>query len=115
MTHPVTQDDVWARRRRNLRVLLAVNETHGTKLASDAGLSPNTVTRFLNGSSKTLSSDTLARILPIIGLRSVDELDAENPFSDPMREIRSVVEGLPSAQQYALLDELRARFGSGGK
>ena len=101
----------WERRRTSLRVLFALNNTNATKIALAAGLSPNTVSKFMNKSTDTLSSRSLSQILPIVGLKDPTELDTDNVIGDKKIAIRRVLDRLNEQQLVALHSELTARFG----
>ena len=101
----------WERRRTNLRILIAAANTNATKLSEAAGLSPNTISKFVNGSTGKISEDSLQKILPVLGLSSATDLDTDNPLSDPRGQIRRLLEGVPESEVLKLLDELRERYG----
>lgn len=103
---------MWNRRRRNMRILLAAADISGTNLARDAGLSPNTITKFLSGSTPTLSPRTLDRVLPRLGLRSIDQLDTDNPIADPKNQLMKILDRLDQGILDQLVAELEARFPS---
>ena len=105
----------WDRRRQNLRILIAARGTNATQLALSAGLSPNTLTQFLSGHTGSLSSATLSKILPLLEVTSVEDLDTDNPLADPGIAIRRLVDRLSTSDQYSLLEELRARFPGRGQ
>lgn len=100
----------WDRRRRNIRILLAAEGLDATNLARDIGLSPNTITKFLSGKTPTLSPRSMDRVLPGLGLRSVDQLDTDNPLSDPKIRVQKVIDRLDGPVVDQLAAELEARF-----
>lgn len=100
----------WDRRRRNIRVLMAERNIGSTKLAMSCGLSPNTLSNFLRGVTKTLSSTSLDLILPKLGLTSVQELDTDNPLADPLIDVMKIIKNLDHYNQLKLLEELRSRW-----
>ena len=102
----------WERRRRNLRLLIAYKGTNATQLSKDAGLSPNTISQFTSGRTSSLSEHTLSQIMPLLDMRGGTDLDTDNPIADPMIAIRNLLDDIPEEKLPALLQELKARFGS---
>lgn len=101
----------WERRRVNLRILMAAKGLKPTPLARAVDLSPNVITQFTNGTSKTLSDQTLAKILPLLGLETAAELDVNNPLAEnPRIAIRKHLETIPEDRLPDLLRELKDRF-----
>jgi transcriptional regulator with XRE-family HTH domain len=101
----------WDRRRRNMRILIAAQGTVGTSVAREAGLSPNTLTKFLNGSSLTMAPRTLEKVLPLLNLSSVTQLDTDNPISDPRTKLDRIVDKMHPSDLERLVQELEVRFG----
>nr|WP_280842522.1 helix-turn-helix domain-containing protein [Sagittula salina] len=90
--------------------MMAAAGTNPTRLARDAGLAPNTVSQFTNGSKGFLSEKTLAKILPLIDLTEVSDLDTDNPLADPRVEIRRLIDQVPEERLGLLLEVLRTEF-----
>ena len=100
----------WDRRRRNLRVLMALADTNATRLAREADLTVNSVRQFLSGAQQTFSEDKLVRILPYVGLSIPSDLDTDDPLKNPRAEIRSILDRLPDDQLRSVLDDLEKRY-----
>lgn len=108
----LTSDELakWDRRRRNLRILIAADGKDPTNLAREISLSPNTLTKFLNGSSPTMSPRTAEKVLPKLGLRSLDQLDTDNPINDPRVRLERLARQLDAHDLERLVGELEVRF-----
>lgn len=105
----------WNRRKVNIRVLIAYHGTSATQVANERGLSPNTLTKFLNSppeSDRKLSAKTIHEIVQHFGLSDESDLDVENIISDPKLALRKIIETLTSDQAEALQRELEHRFQS---
>ena len=100
----------WERRRRNVRVLMALANTNPTKVAEMSGLSPNTLSKFTSGKTKTLSVKSLGLLVQALGLASAEDLDTDNPVDNPKLEIKKIVDSLPEEMLPSLLKELEVRF-----
>jgi DNA-binding Xre family transcriptional regulator len=100
----------WERRRRNIRVLMAVAGTNPTSLAESVGLSPNTLSKFTNGSTQHLSERSLTLVVKALGLTSATDLDTDNPINDPKVVLRRLIDDLPPEMLPGLLKELEVRF-----
>lgn len=59
-----------------------------------------------------MSERTAERILPHLGLKSLAELDTDNPLGDPRVAIRRLLDDVPDSELPGLLQELKQRFGS---
>lgn len=101
--------EVWEKRRRNIHALMGVHRLNGTSLAAKAGLSVNTVNKFLNGSSKTMSEPSLAKIAEALDLASIALLDADNPFSNTKNELYRIIDDMSEAEARAVLEGLTAQ------
>lgn len=101
----------WERRRRNLRILIAAAGTNATRLAADAGVSPNTISKFTSGHTKSFSETTFQKIAPFLDLRHFSDLDTDNPISDPKVAIERLLDQIPDSELPGLLTELKDRFG----
>ena len=100
--------DKWDIRRRNLKVLIAVRDTNPTQLAKDAGLSVNSITKFLRKETKALRGDTLDKICAALGLNSPTILDSDNPFSDAKNKLYEVVDAMSEQEAQVVLDQIQA-------
>ncbi len=100
----------WDRRRLNVRILMAAKGTNATRVAEAVGLSPNTLSQFTNGRSKTLSPKSLSLILPELGLAAVEDLDTDTPLANPKASIRRLLDQIPEEELPGLLDDLKKRF-----
>jgi transcriptional regulator with XRE-family HTH domain len=100
----------WERRRKNIRILMAMEGTNPTSLAESVGLSPNTLSKFTNGSTGSLSPRSIALIVQGLGLSSPSDLDTDNPINDPKVILRRLIDGLPEEKLPDLLKELEVRF-----
>lgn len=98
--------DIWDRRRKNLRAILALRGISATKAATDAGISVNTLNKFLRGDSNTMRWDTLDKICKVIDIASPSTLDAENPFSDAKNRLYEVINSMTEAEAQVFLDAL---------
>ena len=83
-----------------------------TSLALKCELSPNTLSKFTSGSTKTLSEQSLAKVVDGLGLASASDLDTDNPLNDPRVLLRRIVDAIPEDSVPGLLRELEARFPS---
>lgn len=108
----MTDDEkkLWDRRRLNLRLHITAAGTNATKLSTDQKLSPNTLTKFLNGQTQTLSNRVADLILPQLGLESVSQLDTDDPLSDPKIKLNRLISGMSNAAKHSLFEELSSRF-----
>jgi hypothetical protein len=100
----------WERRRKNIRILLAAQDDSATSLAMKIGLSANTLSKFTNGSTETLSQKSMSLVVEGLGLRSASDLDTENPLNDPKVLLKRLIDDMPSETAPSLLRELRTRF-----
>lgn len=100
----------WERRRKNIRILMAVEGTTPTSLAERVGLSPNTLSKFTGGATKSLSPRSLGLVVGGLGLSSASDLDTDNPINDPKVTLRRLIDGLPEEKIPGLLKELEVRF-----
>lgn len=100
----------WDRRRINVRILMAARGTNATRVADAVGLSPNTLSQFTSGRSKTLSTRSLTKILPELGLSAVEDLDTDTPLDNPRASIRRLLDLIPDKDLPDLLQELKDRF-----
>lgn len=98
----------WDRRRKNLRALLALKGISATKAATDAGVSLNTLNKFLRGDSKTMRWDTLEKICEVLELASPSVLDADNPFSDAKNKLYEMINQMSETEAQVFLDALNA-------
>ncbi|PIE13794.1 MAG: hypothetical protein CSA70_03505 [Rhodobacterales bacterium] len=89
---------------------MALQGTNPTQVANSAKLSPNTLSKFTNGSTETLSERSLAKILPVLGLERASELDTDNPINDPKTRIHRIIDKIPEEDLPALLREFQSRF-----
>ncbi len=101
---------LWDRRRKNLRILIAAENTDPTNIARECNLSPNTLTKFFSGASESLSTRTLDRLLPALGKSNINQLDTDNPLHDPYGELLKIIQDLSISDQYNLLDEVQKRY-----
>ncbi|UWR67053.1 helix-turn-helix transcriptional regulator [Phaeobacter inhibens] len=100
----------WDRRRKNIRILMALAGTNPTRLAAQVELSPNTLSKFTNGSTQTLSEKSLAKVVEALGLSSASDLDTDNPINDPKVVLRRLIDELPEDALPGLARELEVRF-----
>lgn len=101
----------WERRRRNIKILCAANDVSATEVANAKGLSPNTLTKFLNSNEpRALSPKSLSLVLDYFKLSDESDLDTDNPLSDPKIALRRVIDGLSPEDAITLHRELSARF-----
>lgn len=100
----------WDRRRRNLRILLAVQGLKPTPLALSVGLSGSALTPFVNGKAERIGLSTLQAILEPLGLTSISDLDADSVIDNPRMAIRRLVDAVPDEHLEDLLSDLRDRF-----
>lgn len=96
--------DIWEKRRRNLRALMAIKGLNATKLATSAGLSANTVSKFLRGETNAVRWDTLEMICAEVGIASPTILDSDNPFSDVKNRLYEIIDKM---SEEAALKELK--------
>lgn len=106
----MTNEIDWNRRRTNLRIRMAALGTNPTRVCREVNLSPNTLSQFTNGRTGYLSEKTLSLILPVLGLTTPTDLDAENILDDPRAAIRRQLDLVPEEDLPGLLRELQARF-----
>lgn len=83
--------DIWEKRRRNLRAIMAVKGMNASTVAKNAGLAINTFGKFLRGETKTMRWDTLEAVSKEIGITNVAVLDADNPFSDVKNRLYEII------------------------
>ena len=100
----------WDKRRRNLRILLAVKGLRPSPLADSVGLSANTLSSFLNGTKPRISHDSIVLILPALGLTTVSDLDADNVLDDPRVTVRRLIEQIPDADLPRIVEEFARRY-----
>lgn len=99
--------DVWEKRRRNLRALLAHKGLNATQVAKLAEVAPNSVGKFLRGDNKTMNGDTLERVLAAADIPSVSVLDADNPFSDAKAQLFKLIDDMSEAEAEQELKRLK--------
>lgn len=101
----------WAKRQKNIRILIAARGDSATQVAKAIDLSPNTLTKFLNSKEiRTLSSKSLAGIVEYFGLTDETDLDSDNPLNDPKLDLRKIIDDLSPEDAIRLNRELSARY-----
>jgi DNA-binding Xre family transcriptional regulator len=73
--------DIWERRRKNLRALIAYKDTNPARVADEAGLSVNSIGKFIRGDTHTMKQETLDKVCKALGIANPAILDSENPLS----------------------------------
>lgn len=110
-----TDDEVWKRRRRNLKLIIQYKDTHPTAVARKIAetkkikFGVNTVNAVLNGPSKP-KFETLELICEALGLHNPSILDAENPLSEIRNDLYGMVQAISEAEAKEALDYLSLRF-----
>ncbi len=102
--------DIWEKRRRNLKVLMAINNTNATRVALESDLSVNTINKFLNGQTKSMRWETLDKVCKTLGVQNPQVLDADNPFSEAKNELYALIEAMTDEQAEAELKRLTQSF-----
>lgn len=100
--------DKWAKRRRNLKALMAIKDKKPSPLAVEAGMSVNTLNKFLRGESKTMRWSTLENVCTALGLPNATILDADNPFSDSKSELYEIINDLSEEDAKQLLSHVKS-------
>lgn len=90
--------DIWEKRRRNLRAIMAVKGMNASTVATNAGLSINTFGKFLRGETKTMRWDTLEAVSKEIGISNPAVLDADNPFSEVKNRLYAIIDEMSDDQ-----------------
>lgn len=84
--------NVWDKRRRNLKAIIAVQGTNPTRVADAAKLSVNTLSKFLRGETKHMRSNSLEAVCKALGISNIAVLDADNPFSNTKNKLYELIE-----------------------
>lgn len=100
--------ELWERRRRNLRALIATKQTNATQIATDAKLSKNTLRKFLSGETISMKWDTLEKVCKALDIRTPMVLDADNPFAESKEQLYKMVFDMSDEEAKKLLEELSA-------
>ena len=103
--------DIWDKRRRNLKVLMAVKNHTASSVSRAAKMSINTVNKFIRGETKSLRWDTLETICAVLDVHNVAILDADNPFSESKNQLYKLVDEMTEDQAAAHLVTLAAIIG----
>lgn len=98
--------DIWDKRRRNLSALMAIKGIKGSQAARMAGLSVNTINKFLRGETHSLRWDSLEQVCKVLGLNNPVVLDADNPFSDTKNKLYELIDKMSEDEAQAELDRL---------
>lgn len=98
--------EIWDKRRRNLKALIATKDTTATQLARDAGLSINTLRKFLTGETKMMQWSTIEAICKALELPTPQILDADNPFSSAKSELYERIFEMSDQDAESLLERL---------
>lgn len=101
-----TTMEIWEKRRRNLRAILAVKGLRASAVSKRASLGPNTLGKFLRGETKSLRWATLETICNEIGIANAAVLDADNPFSDTKNRLYELIEAMSDEQAEKELQRL---------
>ncbi|MEP1934965.1 MAG: helix-turn-helix transcriptional regulator [Roseibium sp.] len=100
-------DDIWERRRRNLRALIAYKGTHPSTVSKAANLSINTLSKFLRGENRTMHWETLEKICTILDISNAAILDSQNPLSDAKMKLYALVGKMSDDEAEAELTRLQ--------
>jgi DNA-binding Xre family transcriptional regulator len=73
--------DIWERRRKNLKALIAYKDTNPARVAEQAGLSVNSIGKFIRGDTHTMKQETLDKICQVLDISNPAILDSANPLS----------------------------------
>ncbi|MBD8875418.1 helix-turn-helix domain-containing protein [Roseibium polysiphoniae] len=100
--------DLWNRRRKNLRALIAYKGTNSSQVCKAANLSVNTLSKFMRGETHTLRWETLERICKILEIPNAAILDSDNPFSESKTRLYELIEKMTDEQAEAELERFKA-------
>lgn len=99
--------ELWDRRRRNLSAIMAYKRTNAKQVSEKAGLSVNTVSKFVRGETHTLRWSTLEKICQVLDLPNAAVLDEDNPLSSTKNKLYELIKGMSEEEAKSLLDELK--------
>lgn len=99
--------DLWDRRRRNLRALIAYKGTNPSAVSKAADLSINTLSKFLRGETHTLRWETLERICGSLNISNVAILDSSNPLSDSKMRLYDLIDKMSEEEAAREVSRLR--------
>lgn len=102
-------NELWDRRRRNLRALIAYKNTRPSAVSKAADLSVNTLSKFLRGETHTLRWESLEKVCTVLGISNAAILDSSNPLSDAKMKLFALVEKMTEEQAEAELNRLLSR------
>ncbi len=104
-----TSDDIWDRRRRNLRAVIAWQGTNPSRICQDANLSVNTLNKFLRGDTRTMRWESLERICAALEISNTAVLDSQNPWSENRKQLHALVEAMSEDEARDALNRLLSR------
>lgn len=104
--HTQTELERWDLRRRNLSAIIAFKRTNAKQVSEKAGLSLNTVSKFVRGETHTLRWSTMEQVCKVLGLPNASILDEDNPLSSTKIKLYEYIEGLTEDEAKVLLAEL---------
>lgn len=100
------ETELWDLRRRNLSAIIAFKRTNAKQVSEKAGLSVNTVSKFVRGETNTLRWSSLEKICQVLELPNASVLDEDNPLSSTKSRLYELIKGMSEEQAKSLLDEL---------
>ena len=101
--------DIWERRRKNLRAVLAYKGSTATAASKQSGLSINTVSKFIRGETFSVRQDTLDKLCAVAGLSNSAMLATDNPLSANKNRLFEIIANLSDADVEATLNFLSTR------
>lgn len=98
--------ELWDRRRRNLKAIMAVKDLKAAPVSTAAGLSVNALTKFLRGQTVQMKWGTLEAVCRVVGIEHPSILDADNPFSDTKSRLYRLIDEMDEREAQEALDQL---------
>ena len=99
--------DIWDRRRRNLRALIAYKGTKPSIISREAKLSVNTLSKFLTGETRSLRWESLERVCNALDIPNIYILDSKNPLSESRASLYQMIEKMSDDEAEKALQWLK--------
>lgn len=100
------------RRRQNIKVLMAVQDLSPAEVCKKAGLSVNALGKYLRGETQTMNQRSFDRVLEVLGIASMDILEAENPLNPSRNALYATIQKMTDADVDATLEWIKGQSGA---
>ena len=108
MTRQLSDTEMWERRRKNLKAVLAFKDRVAAQVSIEAGFSKNTIGKFTRGETYSLNWNTLEAICKVLDLPSAAVLDSENPLTTPKIELYGILKEISDDEARLVLEAAKS-------